>query len=76
MNILYKAIKTKDKNGRECFGVEMSKQYFDVFEDEIEANRFVELCNNCTLSETHFEDAVNDYVNNKNDPWNRIDQRP
>ncbi len=68
MSVIYKAVKSKDENGRICFGIEMSRQYSDVFENEADATGFADLCNRCALSEIHFDDAVNDYITNKNTP--------
>lgn len=63
MSVIYKAVKTKNENGKVCFGIEMSRCYSDVFENESEAESFAELCNRCALSELHFDDAVDDYIN-------------
>ena len=63
MGVKYKAIKTKNKDGRVCFGIEMSRYYSDVFKNETDAESFADICNKNKLSEVHFDDAVNDYIN-------------
>ncbi len=63
MNIIYRPIKTKNKDGTLTFGIELLKCYHDVFESEKEAQKFAYLCNKCALSEVHFEEAIDDYLN-------------
>ncbi len=63
MNVIYKAIKTQTEDGKICYGIGMLKCYRDVFVSEADAELFANLCNMCKLSDTHFDEAIDDYLN-------------
>lgn len=63
MEVIYKAIKTKDENGRLCYGIGMLMCYRDVFKNEVDAKAFADLCNSGRLSEVHFNEVIDDYIN-------------
>lgn len=63
MSVIYKAVKSIDADGKTCYGIGMMKFYQDVFESESEAEMFAYLCNINKLSDSHFEDTIDDYLN-------------